>query len=721
MEYAWGIAASKLPFPGDFVKKKAPPSIPPSPLSKTTDAATITYACDCHSCHPGGHELEDGSYHTCGGIVPRRARPAEGTAEIRNDSTATTTGNGTPLSPDSRPPGSSFLALNLQHMESLSTVATSSSPLSSTSVCSASKQSLPEPADPLPLSAHPSSGGRQTCDRLNNQRYQHPQLNLSSTIPSALIPQSGASTPRTDNRSNRNRLVRNRPSAPLFSPAVTTTTASDQNLTRNLSHHHATMVGSESTLESATTSLSGRTVTSTGMSNSELLSRDGETSSTKSQTRLRKPFVTKSNGRTYLADPTLAYPLPVDLQELHRQSLRTLLLFQLFGGPVCSPALVNRPPTRVLDIACGYGFWSMMCHSYFSRKGYSNIHFTGVDIAPIGGIAGMPNVGGFAAPARDRGSVSAASGNWAEQPPDKNMQWTFVQHDMRNVPLPFPDGEFDLIMVKDLSLVIQTTQFQGLIDEYMRLLKPGGVIEVWDCDHPIRMLRPHVPDTPTAGTAPKSLDEQLSASDTHTSTTANKKGDQEREIAELGAYLMGNNTPLSGPQNNYLIEYNGWILKYLESRLLLNFPCANVGPHLIQEPLLTGHGSKRLAIPLAEVRWEREGVGGVVTKDGKSYINTGKAIGRATTKPASDSGDPDKKGRVLSTAQLALRETALQTVLGFIEGMEPALREVSGKKQDEWDAWMGKLIKELVEKDGANCGECLEVGAWWARKVQNPP
>lgn len=491
------------------------------------------------------------------------------------------------------------------------------------------------------------------------------------------------------------------------------------------------MVGSESTMESATTSLSGRTVMSTGLSTTELMSRDGETASTKSQNRPKKPFLTMSNGRTYLSDPTLVYPLPVDLRELHRQSLRTLLLFQLFGGPVCSPGLADRPPTRVLDMCCGYGFWSMMCHSYFSRKGHSNIHFTGVDLAPLGGLAGMPTPGSMAPPAaKDRATPGAASAHWTEQPPDKNMQWSFVQHDIRNLPLPFPDDEFDLIMAKDMSLVAQTTQFQSLVDEYMRILKPGGFLEIWDCDHPIRMLRPHVPEsTPTSATASKSLDEQLFTSPdapshhSNPSTQSHKKdkGDQEKDIAQLGAYVIGNNTRLSGPQNTLLHDYNTWMHKYLKSRQLDPFPCIHIGPVLIQEPLLSNHGSKRLAIPLAEVRWEREGVGGVVTKDGKSYINTGKAIGRANTKAQEDSNNPDKKGRVLGAAQLELRKTALQTVLDFIQGLEPALREVSGKKQDEWDAWLGKLATELMEKDGANCGECLEVSAWWARKMQNPP
>src|SRR5208282_3400960 len=73
-----------------------------------------------------------------------------------------------------------------------------------------------------------------------------------------------------------------------------------------------------------------------------------------------------------------------------------------------------------------------------------------------------------------------------------DMNWRFVQHDLRRVPLPFRDEEFNLIMIKDLSMVTPTTGMQEvLMDEYLRILKPGGTIEIWDSDHSLRMLLPY--------------------------------------------------------------------------------------------------------------------------------------------------------------------------------------------------------------------------------------
>lgn len=391
------------------------------------------------------------------------------------------------------------------------------------------------------------------------------------------------------------------------------------------------------------------------------------------------------NGRTFISDPTLAYPLPVDLEELHRQSLRTLLLIQLFGGPICSPVFADKPPTRVLEIGCGSGFWSQMCYKHYEERGQgANISFVGLDIAPV------------APPGNDTGDGPSAASS-TDVPPESGMNWRFVQHDLRRASLPFPNEEFDLVMVKDMSLATTTTMQQTLVDEYLRVLMPGGVIEIWESDHTLRMLRPHVPESTAATGATVEEDSDVSSSE-----------DEHKEASISGAYTMTANTPLSAPLNNFLVEYNMWLSKALERLSLCPVPCTLIKPLLLQEAeTLTAIGNQRLAVPLSEVRWEREGVGGVVTKDGKSYIETkGRRAGKESA-PA---------GAALDPPAAALRRTALLTVVQMIQSLEHVLRDVSGKSQDEWDGWLGKMMNNLVKENGTSWGECLEIGAWWAQK-----
>ncbi|KAI1138521.1 hypothetical protein F5Y05DRAFT_404247 [Hypoxylon sp. FL0543] len=398
------------------------------------------------------------------------------------------------------------------------------------------------------------------------------------------------------------------------------------------------------------------------------------TSTKPSSTISAKPFVIRNN-RTYINEPTLLYPLPVDLAELHRQSLRTLMLFQVFGGPTTAPEFSNKPPSSVLEVGCGSAFWSMMCHRYFAQHGHSSISFTGLDIVPLVG--------------------TGLDQNWK---PDKDMKWRFVQHDMRRTPWPLPDNEFDLIMVKDMTMCLSTFMRDPntLFEEYLRMLKPGGVLEFWESDHSIRMLRPHV-------TKPSVMPAPDSDSDSDDSS------EDEGSVAKLGAYVMTNNTPLSAPLNPFLVEYNSWVTKGLDALGVSAVPCTLIGPYLLQEAeTLMELRSKRLAIPLSEIRWEREGVGGVVTKDGKSYIDSMKRKGK--------SADSKGGGKGLTASQAALRRTALETVVGMIQALEPVLRDASGKSQDEWDNWSGKMMNDLLREGGTSWGECLEVGAWSARK-----
>ncbi|KAK6836728.1 SAM binding domain-containing protein containing protein [Apiospora arundinis] len=396
------------------------------------------------------------------------------------------------------------------------------------------------------------------------------------------------------------------------------------------------------------------------------------TSTKPSSTVGPKPLIIRNN-RTYIQDPTLTYPLPVDLAELHRQSLRTLLLFQLFGGPITSPAFSAKPPARVLEVGCGTGFWSMMCHRYFAQHGHGSISFTGIDIVPLCGSGLDPN-----------------------SKPDKDMRWRFIQHDMRRTPWPVDAGEFDLVMVKDMSFATPSGRtYQNFMDEYLRVLRPGGVLEIWDSDHTIRMLRPHAPTSQTKGASADEPADSPSDSDSDSDEEDDSESDagEEDHVSRYGAYIITANTPLSTPLNPFLVEYNGWLSKALDKYGLSDVR------------------SKRMAVPLSEVRWEREGVGGVVTKDGKSYIDSMKGKGKLGDAKSIRGG-----GKSLSQVQAAVRRTALETVVGMIQALEPLLRESSGKSQDEWDGWAGKMINDLLKEGGTSWGECLEVGAWTARK-----
>ncbi|KAL7942835.1 hypothetical protein V8C42DRAFT_347329 [Trichoderma barbatum] len=375
-----------------------------------------------------------------------------------------------------------------------------------------------------------------------------------------------------------------------------------------------------------------------------------------------RPFVQR-NGRTFLNDHTLTYPLPSDLTELHRQVLRTMLLIQVIGAPVLSPDLIKKPPQRVLEIGCGSGFWSVMCHHYFKSRGHGGLSFTGIDIAPL---------------APDNSSSAADD----TMKPSPDMQWKFVQHDLRQMPWPTPAEEYDLVMVKDVSYAVSNKMMQPFIEECVRMVRPGGTVEIWESDHVIRSLRPHVP----------------------TSTVSAEDAEEQAAAASLGAYVINPQTPLSVPSNSYIAEYNSWLTRALERLDINPLPCTVIGPTLLQEYETLGDvRSRRIALPLSEFRWEKEGIGGVITTD---------------SKPESKGKGPSDK-KTLTAGQIALRQTALLTQVQEMQALEPILRDVSGKSQDELDMWLTKMMNDLMDESGTALGECLEFGAWYAKKKKN--
>ena len=369
------------------------------------------------------------------------------------------------------------------------------------------------------------------------------------------------------------------------------------------------------------------------------------------------------HGRRYLRDSSLNYPLPVGLNELHRQGLRTLLLTQIFGAPFCSPAFDNAPPKKVLELACGSALWSSACHDYFKRLGYSNISFTGLDIAPL-----APDL-------RQQG-----------------VNWRFVQHDLRISPLPFEDEEFDFLFVKDTVFCPAGVGVQiNPLGELMRYVKPGGAVEVWESDLLFRCLLPS---------------SYLALGTTN---------DDIEQAEETATYPTSSGAAFTKAQNKYLLDYNTWIEKALDKLKLPAAPCALMGLTFANEPdVYTEVGCRRIAIPLGEVRWEREDDLGEIEEDLPS-VHGITAPKQSSPKTVAAKEMPIHH-RPLTPDQAALRKTALKTVIGLIESLEPLLMQESGMKQNEWDRWWAGMTADLLQDNGARNGECLEVGAWWARK-----
>ena len=367
------------------------------------------------------------------------------------------------------------------------------------------------------------------------------------------------------------------------------------------------------------------------------------------------PFVFRL-GRRYLREAP-NYPLPVDLRELHRQNLRTMLLMQVFGGPFC--AALECPPTKVLEIACGSALWSSSCHEYFRKQGHENVSFTGLDIAPL-----APDL-------RKEG-----------------VNWQFVQHDLRRPPLPFKDGEFDFIFVNDGMVVFAADEDSPVnpLTVFKKYLKPGGFVEIWESDFHIRCLLPETTYAPGVAT-------------------------EDLETARTTAtYTMSQTTPFTKAPNKFIQAYNNWLEAGFQKLGLSVAPCAVLGYGISTEAEVPANvGSRRVAIPFSPTRWENDDL----SNNAEQSQGPSNAKGKS---PASQGHAQKANNKPLTAHQAAVRRTALNITIGLIESLEPLLKEESGMKQNEWYRWWGNMTTDLLEGEGTVNGECLEVGAWWVRR-----
>jgi len=344
-------------------------------------------------------------------------------------------------------------------------------------------------------------------------------------------------------------------------------------------------------------------------------------------------------GRRYIRDTR--YILPADLRELQRQNLTSTLMSHVLGAPISSPIDRASPPRAILEVGCGGAYWTSLCHDYLRHMGLPPVKFTGFDV-----LARAPNLRGL------------------------GVDWTFVLHDMRRTPWPFPAASFDVIALPQVVLAFPNglVFWKTLLAELLRLLRPGGTAEFRDINYVTRRLA--LNPRPVDGVAPP----------------------DELVARKLGFYFMDAGTEFEDTANPFLREINAWMAETLYRWQGYSDPIAG----LCSIKHISGFEapcSRRVAVPLAKrLDWE------VLCQSG------GGAPG-------------DLMRNYVSLAHVDLRVTALQVMVQTVEALEPYLRITCGMNEHEWARWWNIMAANLFDTNGCAGGECLELGAWWITKL----
>ncbi|KAA8908935.1 hypothetical protein FN846DRAFT_776890 [Sphaerosporella brunnea] len=395
---------------------------------------------------------------------------------------------------------------------------------------------------------------------------------------------------------------------------------------------------------------------------------------TSTPTHQQPTFVTR-NGRKFYNDETSPYPLPCDVKEMSRQALWHELHREVYGSYSNIDWQSEKIPSKVLELGCGSAIWSASMADYFASLGHPNVEFTGLDVVQ----------------------------SYTDM---KNVNFKFVKHSILIVPLPFEDNTFDYIMSRDMMLAAPThSMYTGIMAELIRVLKPGGFVEVQCNDFVIRTIqRTTIPYANKVGTYDISSSVQLS----------------------------------SNSENPFIQQWNEKIQKAFLARNLPPVPCTVIGPVLVQEDSVIGVQTKRLALPLDSIWWESasDSASETSSSDCSRRRSTGESSLESLSGPPKQqfrkrrgsaaqshhystrrsSTSADSYMSPLNEEERAVRHLGKLAFVQLIEALEGILREHNDMDLDEWDSWYRDLMWNWFEGQGLRGGECLEFGAWWGRK-----
>ncbi|KAI8343066.1 S-adenosyl-L-methionine-dependent methyltransferase [Chlamydoabsidia padenii] len=148
-------------------------------------------------------------------------------------------------------------------------------------------------------------------------------------------------------------------------------------------------------------------------------------------------------------------------KEYNRQMRQHYVLKQVFGKNII-PEL-DPPPRQILDSACGIGLWT-----WETSQQYRNSDVVGIDI-------NLPDQhsGPWVTSSSSSSSMSPSNNN------NKNI--IFMYGDILK-PLPFEDNHFDFIHQREAALFIPSDHWGKLLNEFHRILKVGGMIQLVEQD-----------------------------------------------------------------------------------------------------------------------------------------------------------------------------------------------------------------------------------------------
>jgi ubiquinone/menaquinone biosynthesis C-methylase UbiE len=140
------------------------------------------------------------------------------------------------------------------------------------------------------------------------------------------------------------------------------------------------------------------------------------------------------------------YILPWNMEEVSRQDFQHYLLRQAMSGNYCAPL---KRPKNILDVGCGTGRWAQEM-----AQAFPDANVIGLDI--------------FDPPVETNAST-------------KPSNYQFVMADVLKG-LPFSPYQFDFVHQRSLNCVIPTPRWLQVVNELVRVTRPGGIIELVEPD-----------------------------------------------------------------------------------------------------------------------------------------------------------------------------------------------------------------------------------------------